>query len=123
MGKTKKVHSTGRFGARYGVKIRKRVKKIELEQKKKHECPYCGKKTVKRKATGLYFCKKCKTEFTGGAYVPETMVGATIKRMVSQKQFLPELKSLLELKEAKEKGEETEVKEEEKTKVKEKEEK
>lgn len=101
MGKTKKVHTTGRFGARYGVKIKKRILKVELKQKKKHECPYCGKKTVKRIAAGLYECRHCNEKFTGGAYVPETMAGKTIKRMVAQKEFLPAMKELIELKEQK----------------------
>ncbi len=68
--KTKKVGSAGRFGARYGKKIRTRVIAIEKEQKRKHKCPYCLRLTVKRLAAGLFSCKKCEQVFTGKAYVP-----------------------------------------------------
>lgn len=66
---TKKVKSAGRFGARYGRKLRKRVTDIEAEQKKKHTCPYCSKTgSVKRLASGIWNCKKCGSKFTSKAY-------------------------------------------------------
>jgi large subunit ribosomal protein L37Ae len=66
---TKKVKSTGRFGARYGIKLRKRVREIEEEQKKKHMCPYCGKTGgVGRLSPGIWNCKKCGSKFTSKAY-------------------------------------------------------
>jgi large subunit ribosomal protein L37Ae len=69
MGKTKKVGRTGRFGARYGLRIRKLVRKVEDRQKIKHLCPYCkntGK--VKRLSAGIWECRKCDSKFTGKAY-------------------------------------------------------
>ncbi|HIQ50961.1 MAG TPA: 50S ribosomal protein L37ae [Nautiliaceae bacterium] len=69
--RTKKVGSAGRLGARYGLKIRKRVSEIEFIQRKKHKCPYCSKKAVRRIAYGIYYCKSCDSKFTGGAYYPE----------------------------------------------------
>jgi len=66
MGKTKKVGSTGKFGARYGLHIRRKI--IKVESKKSKVCPYCGKKQVRRVAAGIWECKKCKSKFTGGAY-------------------------------------------------------
>ena len=39
--RTNKAGTSGRFGARYGVVIRNRVKTIEADQKKFHECPIC----------------------------------------------------------------------------------
>ncbi|MDD5331492.1 MAG: 50S ribosomal protein L37ae [Candidatus Nanoarchaeia archaeon] len=65
---TKKVGSTGRFGVRYGRKIRKRVLDIEVRQKQKQTCPYCKKKQVKRIASGIYNCSKCGSKFTSKAY-------------------------------------------------------
>jgi large subunit ribosomal protein L37Ae len=65
--KTKKVASTGRFGVRYGKKIRDEVLLVERRQKQKQKCPFC-KKTVKRLAKGIWQCRKCKKKFTGGAY-------------------------------------------------------
>ena len=68
MGKTKKVGSAGRFGARYGSTIRKRVIAVEEKQKKPQICPYCKKPKAKRIASGIWTCKKCNTTFTGKAY-------------------------------------------------------
>ena len=36
---------------------------------------------------GLFVCKKCGAEFTGGAYESETLIGKTIRKMVTQKSF------------------------------------
>jgi large subunit ribosomal protein L37Ae len=60
--------SSKRFGARYGRKIRARVEMIESELKKKHLCPYCQKKGVKRVAKGVWECRKCSAKFTAKAY-------------------------------------------------------
>ena len=84
---TKKVKSTGRFGSRYGVGVRKRVVKVEEKQKNLSACPFCGFKKVKRKAAGLFVCNKCNAQFTGGAYYVETLAGKSIRKMVSQKTF------------------------------------
>ncbi len=91
MGKTKKVSSTGRFGSRYGVGIRKRVLKVEPEQKALMECPSCGSLKVKRKSKGIFSCRKCNATFVGGAYIPKTLVGSLIGQMVSLKSFTPEI--------------------------------
>ncbi len=68
--KTKKTGIAGRFGARYGVTIRKRIRDIEREKVKKHLCPSCNHKAVKRVDTGIWRCRKCGTTFAGGAYRP-----------------------------------------------------
>jgi len=68
MTKTKKVGSTGRFGARYGRTIKQRVLTIEKKQKAPQKCPYCHKPTAKRISFGIYLCKKCNSKFTGKAY-------------------------------------------------------
>ena len=65
---TKKVGTTGRFGARYGRKIRQRVADIEVKLRAKHKCPYCKKLKVKRLAAGIWYCRSCKNKFTGKAY-------------------------------------------------------
>jgi len=90
MGETKKVGSTGRFGSRYGVGIRKKLLKVESLQIQKQKCPNCGFPTVKRKSKGIFACKKCSHEFVGGAYTPKTITGGLISQMVSQKRFVPE---------------------------------
>lgn len=87
MGETKKVGLTGRFGSRYGVGIRKRVLKTEILQKRKHECPKCGKENMKRTAAGIFECKFCENKVAGGAFVPETLTGKLVRKMISQKKF------------------------------------
>ena len=64
----KKIGTAGRFGSRYGKKIRQAVAEIEGLQKKKAICPKCKMPYVKRISTGIYFCKKCKIKFAGKAY-------------------------------------------------------
>lgn len=71
---TKVVGSAGRFGPRYGLKLRSRVAKLEKEQKALQECPYCMRKAVKRLSTGIWFCKKCESKFTGSAYRIKNLV-------------------------------------------------
>ncbi len=68
MARTKKIKSAGRFGAGYGIRVRKRIKKIEETQRKKQECPFCGKKGIKKIASGIWQCKKCGKKFASGAY-------------------------------------------------------
>lgn len=70
--RTKKVGSSGRFQARYGVRARTRVRDVEIQQKKKYKCPKCGQKSVKRYGTSIWTCKKCGYKFAGGAYIPKT---------------------------------------------------
>ena len=67
---TKKVGAAGRFGSRYGSKIRKRVAAVEKKQRKKQVCPFC-KHTAKRLAKGLWKCGSCDKKFSGGAYYLE----------------------------------------------------
>ncbi len=82
--RTKKVGITGRFGARYGTTIRKRVKKIEDRMKQRHKCPECQTKAVKRVSVGIWKCRKCDFTFSGGAYVPETSEGRKIARITKR---------------------------------------
>ncbi len=68
MARTKKVKSSGRFGARYGKKVRERVVKVESKQHSKQKCPFCGKLGVKREAKGIWKCPKCKRRFASNVY-------------------------------------------------------
>ena len=70
MGRTKKVGIAGKYGSRYGIRIRRKI--LEVEKKKSKECPFCGRKQLKRIASGVWECKKCNSKFAGGAYVPST---------------------------------------------------
>jgi len=65
--KTKKVKAAGRFGARYGRRVRTKIAEIESQQRKKQQCPFC-KATAKRLSAGIWHCKKCNKKFAGHAY-------------------------------------------------------
>ncbi len=69
--RTVKAGSSGRFGARYGVIVRNRVKTIEAMEKAKHECPVCHHMAVKRVSSGIWYCKHCDTKFAAEAYSPK----------------------------------------------------
>jgi len=68
MARTKKVKASGRFKVGYGTNVRVRLVAVEVKQRKKQKCTFCGKLTAKRKASGIWHCIKCKKVFSGGAY-------------------------------------------------------
>lgn len=68
--RTKKVGSAGRLGARYGVRIRKRIADIEMESKGRHECPKCRAAALTRKANGIWICRKCGAHLASSSYMP-----------------------------------------------------
>ncbi len=63
-----KLTSVKRFGTRYGRTLKLKFGTIEVEQRKKHICPYCHKAAVKRQALGIWECRKCDAKFAGRAY-------------------------------------------------------
>ena len=65
--RTKKVKSSGRFGPRYGVRVRKKIAEIESIQRKKQSCIFCDG-IIKRLSKGIWECKKCGKKFAGHAY-------------------------------------------------------
>ena len=67
MPKKKKAKAAGRFGARYGRRIRVKIAEIESEQRKKQKCIFCNG-TAKRLSKGIWECKKCKKKFAHNAY-------------------------------------------------------
>ncbi len=81
---TKRVGSTGRFGPRYGRRLRKLVTEIERKAKAKHKCGKCGEIAVKRIGTGIWRCKKCGNVMVGGAYSPTTPGGTEVERVVKR---------------------------------------
>ena len=79
--KGKKVGPSGGLGVRYGVRSRRRYSEIISEMRKKHVCPQCASKAVRRESVGIWVCTKCGFKFTGGAYVPTTKLGTTAERI------------------------------------------
>ncbi|MHA1302428.1 MAG: 50S ribosomal protein L37ae [Candidatus Heimdallarchaeaceae archaeon] len=82
MTRTKKVGSTGRFGARYGSTIRKRVRAVEAKSKATYKCPRCLKRTFRRTGLGIWECKTCGEKRAGGAWEPQTSAGRSILRRI-----------------------------------------
>jgi len=78
--RTRKVGVAGRFGPRYGVRIRRRVQEIEEGLRVRHACPKCLAVSVKRRSSGVWACRRCGTVFAGGAYRP--VVTTSFKREV-----------------------------------------
>ena len=71
MPKTRIVGSAGKYGARYGRRLRKRVVAVSKSRKKKHVCKYCLKPGLKRISAGIWYCGKCNSKYAGKAYKPK----------------------------------------------------
>lgn len=69
--RTRKVKSSGRFGARYGKRTRDKVVEVERKQRKKQKCPFCKRLSAKRVAAGIWHCKKCGRKFASSSYYLE----------------------------------------------------
>ena len=66
-----KQGTAGRFGARYGNTLRKKVNDIEKFSRGKHKCPFCAKENkVRRVSYGIWKCAACEKVFVGKAYKP-----------------------------------------------------
>lgn len=80
--RTKKVGSSGRFGPRYGVRIRKRIADVEKVSKGRHECPQCKAVALGRVANGIWVCRHCGAKMASSSYAPTPL--AAIKREVPE---------------------------------------
>jgi large subunit ribosomal protein L37Ae len=67
--RTKKIGNTGWMGARYGIRIRRRVLDIDRAREADAACPRCSTVTVGRVASGVFECRRCGTKFASGAYL------------------------------------------------------
>ncbi len=68
--KTKKVGSAGRLGARYGVRIRKRIADVEVVSKGRHACPKCKAVALGRTSNGIWVCRHCGAKIASSSYMP-----------------------------------------------------
>jgi large subunit ribosomal protein L37Ae len=66
--RTKKVKSAGRFGARYGRRVRVKIAEIEAEQRKKQQCIFCDGR-AKRLSKGIWACLKCGKKFASNTFI------------------------------------------------------
>ena len=115
--RTKKVGITGKYATRYGQKLRKQVKAIEILQRVKSICPFCGKKSIRREAAGIWKCRGCRRAIAGGAWEFVTTAATTAKTTINR------LKKNLESRKEKEIDEEEEEEQKQKKGQKEKNEK
>ena len=69
--KTKKIKAAGKFGAGYGIRVRKNYNKIEEFQRKRQVSPFYHKTRAKRIAAGIWKCLKTGRIFAGPAYALE----------------------------------------------------
>ena len=70
--KTKKIRYAGRFGAGYGIRVRKNFNIIEEKQRKRQKSPFYEKARAKRIAAGIWKCLKTGRIFAGPAYYLES---------------------------------------------------
>ncbi len=85
MAKTKKVGISGKFGTRYGAKVRKQWNNIAEKQKGIVKCPRCETKVRNmRESVGVWHCKKCDATWTGGAWESETARGKESIRIAAR---------------------------------------
>ena len=82
--RTKKVGITGKYATRYGQKLRKQVKYIEILQRVKSICPFCGKKSIRREAAGIWKCRGCRRAIAGGAWEFVTTAATTAKTTINR---------------------------------------
>ncbi|MDM7274857.1 MAG: 50S ribosomal protein L37ae [Thermoprotei archaeon] len=83
MGRTKIVGPAGKYGTRYGVSVRKRIRDILLRKQAKHTCPFCGAKgKIYRVSTGIWKCRKCENTWAGGAYTPTSGLATYLKKTI-----------------------------------------
>ena len=82
--RTKKVGITGKYATRYGQKLRKQVKSIEILQRVKSICPFCGKKSIRREAAGIWKCRGCRRAIAGGAWEFVTTAATTAKTTINR---------------------------------------
>ncbi len=69
--KTKKSKSFAKFGAGYGIRVRKNYNKVEEIQRKRQMSPFYPKARAKRVAAGIWRCMKTGKIFAGPAYYLE----------------------------------------------------
>jgi large subunit ribosomal protein L37Ae len=68
---TKQTGVAGRFGPRYGSSLRKKWEEIMERRYQDHVCPFCHTTgSVRRVASGIWYCRKCEKKWAGYAYTP-----------------------------------------------------
>ncbi len=66
--KNKKITGNGKFGSKYGKKLRQKVISVDKKAKKLYKCPNCSRVAVKRLSNGIWQCQKCGKKFASKAF-------------------------------------------------------
>jgi large subunit ribosomal protein L37Ae len=82
--RTQKVGITGKYGTRYGQKLRKQAKAIEILQRTKYTCTFCGKNSIRRSAVGIWKCRACRRCIAGGAWEFTTIAAQTARSTINR---------------------------------------
>ncbi|MCS7118982.1 MAG: 50S ribosomal protein L37Ae [Archaeoglobaceae archaeon] len=82
MAKKKKVKQAAKFGAGFGLSVRRKWLEIDIPQRQKYVCKKCGKRAVKRIGTAIWECRSCGYKFAGGCYTPSTTAMKILEREV-----------------------------------------
>ena len=80
--RTQKSGATARFGARYGVSVRRRAGSALAKKSRNYTCPECHYPKVSRQVAGIWECKKCGHKFTGGVWEPFTRASDSNNRVI-----------------------------------------
>ena len=80
--RTQKAGATAKFGARYGVSVRRNSGSAMAKKNRKYTCPVCQYQKVVRKSVGIWTCKKCDYTFAGGAWEPYTRASDANSRIL-----------------------------------------
>jgi large subunit ribosomal protein L37Ae len=100
--RTRQVGVVGRYGPRYGVRIRRRVQEIDEGLRAKHVCPKCQAQAVRRRSSGVWQCRHCGHVFAGGAYRP--VITTSFKRELAEAKAPEETKEPKDAKATKAEG-------------------
>ncbi len=80
--RTEKAGATARYGPRYGVSVRRRAGAALAKKSRSYTCPNCQYPKVRRKAAGIWECRKCQHTFSGGVWEPYTRASDANRRIV-----------------------------------------
>ena len=80
--RTQKSGTTARFGSRYGVSVRRRAGAALKKKARHYTCPSCNYQKVRRKAAGIWECRKCNHTFSGGVWEPFTRATDSNNRII-----------------------------------------
>ena len=79
--RTQKAGATGRFGARYGVSVRRNAGMAMKKKMLVHTARYVNTEG-NRKSVGIWSCGKCGHTFAGGAWEPYTRASDANNRII-----------------------------------------